>query len=156
MSNYNRVILVGRLSTDPELSYTPNGKAVTKMMLAINNQRKNKAGDKIDEADFIPITVWDKQAETVAEWLSKGKPALIEGRIKQERWISKDDQKRSRLVVIANAVRFLGSKADNKSTIEAPPADDAPAQDDKVDEVDIPKEVEARNDEYQQSEQVPS
>lgn len=129
MSNYNRTILLGNLTADPQLSYTPSGKAVAKFTLAVNSSHKNKAGDKVEDAEFIPIIVWDKQAETVAEWLSKGKSVLLEGRIKQERWTSKENEKRSRLVVIANAVRFLGSKSDNKSTKEAPPADDAPAQD---------------------------
>lgn len=133
MSNYNKTILLGNLTKDPDLSYTPSGKAVCKFTLAINSSHKNKAGEKIENADFIPVTVWDKQAETVAEWLSKGKSALVEGRIKQERWTTKENENRSRLVVIANAVRFIGSKSDSKSIKEELPADEANAQDDKPD-----------------------
>lgn len=151
MSNYNRAILVGRLTNDPELQYTPSGKAVAKFMLAINSSHKNKAGDKVDNADFIPITVWDKQAETVAEWLSKGKPVLVEGRIKQEKWVSKDGQNRSRLLVIANAVRFLGSKDDNKSTKKVAPQDDAPAQDESQEDNAPAQDVSPADDAIVQS-----
>lgn len=128
MSNYNRTILLGNLTKDPDLSYTPSGKAVCKFTLAINSSHKNKAGEKVENADFIPVTVWDKQAETVGEWLSKGKSCLVEGRLKQERWTTKENENRSRLVVIANAVRFLGGKRDDKPIEETPPADDQPAQ----------------------------
>lgn len=129
MSNYNRIILMGNLTRDPELSYTSNGKAVAKFMIAVNSSHKNKAGDKVEEAEFVPVTVWDKQAETVAEWLSKGSPVLLEGRIKQERWVSKENENRSRLVVVANAVRFIGTKKDKKTTQDEPPPTDDNAQD---------------------------
>ena len=128
MSNYNRTILLGNLTKDPDLTYTPAGKAVCKFTLAINSSHKNKAGEKVENADFIPVTVWDKQAETVGEWLSKGKSCLVEGRLKQERWTTKENENRSRLVVVANAVRFLGGKSDNKPVEDKPPADDQPAQ----------------------------
>lgn len=107
MSNYNRVTLVGRLSADPILSYTPAGKPVCKFALAINNKYTNKAGDKVEDVDFIPITVWDKQAENSAEWLSKGKLALVEGRLRQEKWTDKEGKKRSSISVTANLIRFL-------------------------------------------------
>lgn len=118
MSNYNRVILVGRLSTDPILSYTPSGKPVTKFSLAVNNRHKNKAGDKVEDVDFVPVTVWDKQAENVAEWLTKGKMALIEGRLRQERWTNKEGKKRSAITVTANIVRFLSKSASQKADLQ--------------------------------------
>lgn len=123
MPSFNSVVLAGNLTRDPELRYTPNGKAVCDFDLAINSYHKNKEGEKIEETVFVPVTVWAKQAETVAEFLKKGRPALIGGRIKQERWTSKEGVKRSRLTVTANIVRFLGqsAKEDSQSKpIESP------------------------------------
>lgn len=127
MSSFNSVCLAGNLTRDPELRYTPNGKAVASFDLAINSFHKDKAGKKVEETVFIPITVWAKQAETCAEWLKKGRPVLIGGRIRQERWLSKEGEKRSRLSVTANIVRFLGTsaKGDTQSKpIESPEQDD--------------------------------
>jgi len=149
MSNYNRVILMGNLTRNPELSYTPNGKAVAKFMIAVNSSHKNKAGDKVEEAEFVPVTVWDKQAETVAEWLSKGSPVLLEGRIKQERWVSKDNENRSRLVVVANAVRFIGTKKDKKTTQDEPPVHDENAQ-------DVDDDIKHLDDNKKKSEHAPA
>lgn len=133
MSNYNKVILIGRLTADPVLSYTPAGKPVCKFSIAINSNYTNKAGEKKENVDFVAVTVWDRQAETSAEFLKKAKLVLVEGRLKQEKWTDKENKNHSTLSVTANFVRYLAS---GKSEAPAPakakakaPADHEPAQD---------------------------
>lgn len=127
MSSFNSVCLAGHLTKDPDLRYTPNGKAVASFDIAINSFHKDKAGNKVEETVFVPITVWARQAEVCGEFLKKGSPVLIGGRIRQERWTSKEGQKRSRLIVVAQIVRFLGNstKEDSPSKpIESAEQDD--------------------------------
>ena len=109
MASLNRVILMGNLTRDPELRYTPSGTAVTQLGLAMNRRHKTQSGEWQEEATFVEIEVWGRQAETSAQYLSKGRQALIEGRLKLDRWETKDGQKRSRLKVVAFRVVFLGS-----------------------------------------------
>lgn len=113
---FNSVSIAGNLTRDPELRYTPNGKSVASFDIAINSFHKDKAGNKIEETVFIPITVWAKQADVCAQYLKKGHPVLIGGRIRQERWEAKEGGKRSRLVVVAQIVRFLKNKAQEDSS----------------------------------------
>ena len=113
MASFNKVMLMGNLTRDPELRYTPNGSAVASFGLAVN--RKFKQGDELKEdVCFVDITVWGKQGENCAEYLSKGRPAFIEGRLQYSTWES-DGQKKSKLEVVANAVQFLGSRGDSQS-----------------------------------------
>jgi single-strand DNA-binding protein len=108
MASFNKVMLMGNLTRDPELRYTSNGSAVTSFGLAVN--RKFKQGDEWkDDVCFVDITVWGKQGENCAEYLSKGRPAFIEGFLKFSTWES-DGQKRNKLEVVANTVQFLGSR----------------------------------------------
>lgn len=100
----NKIILIGRLTQDPELRYTPSGNAVASFGLAVERPYTNQAGER--EVDFITIIVWRKLAETVANHLQKGRLVAIDGRIQQQRW-EKDGQKYSRLVVVAENVKFL-------------------------------------------------
>ena len=126
MSSFNSVCLAGRLTNDVNLRHTPNGKAVASFDIAINSTHKDKAGNKVEETVFVPVTVWAKQAETCEKYLKKGNPVLIGGRIRQERWEAKDGGKRSRLVVVAQIVRFLEYKAKENSSskpIESPEQD---------------------------------
>ena len=107
MASFNKVMLMGNLTRDPELRFTSNGSAVTSFGLAVN--RKFKQGDEWkDDVCFVDITVWGKQGENCAEYLSKGRPAFIEGFLKFSTWES-DGQKRNKLEVVANTVQFLGS-----------------------------------------------
>ena len=107
MASFNKVMLMGNLTRDPELRYTSNGSAVTSFGLAVN--RKFKQGDEWkDDVCFVDITVWGKQGENCAEYLSKGRPAFIEGFLKFSTWES-DGQKRNKLEVVASTVQFLGS-----------------------------------------------
>ena len=102
---FNRVILIGNLTKDPDVRYTPNGTPVTTMRLAVTS--KYKQGDDMkDETLFIDVVVFGKQAETCGQYLSKGNPVLVEGRLRERRWESEGTQK-SKFEVTANNVRFL-------------------------------------------------
>ena len=112
MANFNKVLLMGNLTRDPELRYTANGAAVTGFGLAVN--RKYKQGDEWkDDVCFVDITVWGKPGENCAEYLSKGRPVFVEGYLRFSSWES-DGQKRSKLEVVANTVQFLGGRGDVK------------------------------------------
>jgi single-strand DNA-binding protein len=109
MASYNRVVLVGNLTRDPELRYIPSGTAVTEIGLAVNDRRKNAAGEWIDETTFIDITLWGRQAEIASEYLNKGSSVLIEGRLKLDTW-EKDGKKNSKLRVVGERMQMLGSR----------------------------------------------
>ena len=108
MASYNRVVLVGNLTRDPELRYIPSGTAVTEIGLAVNDRRKGPNGDWIEETTFVDVTLWGRTAEIASEYLSKGSSVLIEGRLKLDTW-EKDGKKNSKLRVVgethANARR---------------------------------------------------
>ena len=117
MASFNKVMLMGNLTRDPELRYTSNGSAVTSFGLAVN--RKFKQGDEQKEdVCFVDITVWGKQGENCAEYLSKGRPVFVEGRLQYSTWES-DGQKKSKLDVVANTVQFLGSRGDSQGSTPA-------------------------------------
>ena len=112
MASFNKVMLMGNLTRDPELRFTANGSAVASFGLAVN--RKFKHGDEWkDDVCFVDITVWGKQGENCAEYLSKGRPAFVEGYLKFSTWES-EGQKRNKLEVVANTVQFLGSRNDSQ------------------------------------------
>jgi single-strand DNA-binding protein len=110
MANYNRVILIGNLTRDPELRYTPGGAPVCNFDLAVNRTYTTQAGERREEVCYITIVTWGKQAETCAEYLNKGRPALVEGRLTQRSWETPDGQKRSKHEVVADRVQFLGGR----------------------------------------------
>lgn len=108
MASYNRVILVGNLTRDPELRYIPSGTAVSDIGLAVNDRFKR--GDQwVEEPVFVDITLWGRTAEVANEYLSKGSSVLIEGRLKLDRW-EKDGQKHSKLKVIGEKMQMLGGR----------------------------------------------
>ena len=109
MASFNRVILVGNLTRDPELRYTPGGTAVTDIGLAVNDRRKNAQGEWVEETTFVDVTLWGRTAEIASEYLGKGAPALIEGRLKLDTWES-DGQKRSKLKVIGEKLQLLSAR----------------------------------------------
>jgi single-strand DNA-binding protein len=109
MASYNRVILIGNVTRDPELRYIPSGTAVTTLGLAVNDRRKNSAGEWVDETTFVDVTLWGRTAEIATEYLSKGSPVLIEGRLKLDNW-EKDGQKFSKLKVVGDRMQLLGSR----------------------------------------------
>jgi single-strand DNA-binding protein len=111
MANFNRVILLGNLTRDVELKYTATGLAVTEIGLAVNERRKNQqTGEWTEEPVFVDITLWGRTAEIASEYLSKGSPVLIEGRLKYDTW-EKDGQKRSKLRVVGETMQLLGSRS---------------------------------------------
>lgn len=110
MASYNRVILMGNVTRDIELKYLQSGTAVTEMGLAVNDRRKNQqTGEWIDETTFVDVTLWGRTAEIAGEYLSKGSPVLIDGRLKLHTW-EKDGQKHSKLRVVCENLRLLGGR----------------------------------------------
>lgn len=107
MASFNRVILVGNITRDIELRYTSGGTAVTEAGLAVNDRRKNQSGEWVEETTFVDVTLWGRQAEVANEYLSKGSPVLIEGRLKLDTWET-DGQKRSKLRVVGERMQMLG------------------------------------------------
>ena len=116
MSSYNRVILVGNLTRDAELRYTPGGTAVTDLGLAVNEKRKVNE-EWVEEVTYIDVTLWGRTAEVASEYLSKGSSCLIEGRLKLDQW-EQDGQKRSKLKVVGEKMQIL-SKRDQQGASEA-------------------------------------
>src|SRR6266511_3722920 len=110
MASFNRVILVGNLTRDPELRYTPKGTAVAKVGLAVNRVWTTETGEKKEEVTFVDVDVFGRTAENVGQYMRKGSPILIEGRLRLDQWDDKQTgQKRSRLGVVGENVQFLGS-----------------------------------------------
>ena len=109
MASFNRVILMGNLTRDPELRYIQSGMAVTDIGVAVNDKRKTASGEWVEEVTFVDVTVWGRQAETMGEYLTKGSPVLIEGRLKLDSW-EKDGQKRTKLKVVCDNMRMLGGR----------------------------------------------
>ena len=114
MASYNRVILVGNLTRDVDLRYTSGGTAVTDVGLAVNDRRKGQNGEWVDETTFVDVTLWGRQAEVASEYLSKGAPVLIEGRLKLDTWET-DGQKRSKLKVVGDRMQMLGGRSGGRS-----------------------------------------
>jgi single-strand DNA-binding protein len=110
MASFNKVILVGNLTRDPELRYTPKGTAIAKIGLAVNRNWTSESGEKKEEVTFIDVDVFGRTAENVGQYMRKGRPILIEGRLRLDQWDDKQTgQKRSKLGVVAETVQFLGS-----------------------------------------------
>src|SRR4029079_12520311 len=110
MASYNKVILVGNLTRDPELRYTPKGMAIAKIGLAVNRNWTSEGGEKKEEVTFVDVDIFGRTAENVAQYMKKGRPILIEGRLRLDQWDDKQTgQKRSKLGVVGEVVQFLGS-----------------------------------------------
>ncbi len=128
----NKVMISGRLTRDPELRYTPSGIAVTTLRMAVNSSFFSKEKEKREEVCYIDVVAWRRQAETCVEYLRKGSPAFIEGRLQSRSWETQDGQKRSTIEVQADRVQFLEWGGDrekapapaSESRTAPPPADD--------------------------------
>lgn len=129
MATFNQVILLGNLTRDPEIRFTPGGDAVASFGLAVNNRYK-KDGEVKEEVSFFDVEAWKKTAELCGEYLAKGRPVLIQGRLKQDRWEDDHGNKRSKIKVVAMAVQFLGSKDKEDAPAGAPAGGAAPPPDD--------------------------
>lgn len=111
MASYNKVMLMGNLTRDPEIRYTPKGTAVCEIGLAINRYFSGESGDKREETTFVDVTLWGRTAEIAQEYLKKGRPVFIEGRLQLDTWDDKQSgQKRSKLRVVAEGMQLLGSR----------------------------------------------
>ena len=111
MANLNKVMLIGNLTRDPELRHTPKGSAVAEISLAINRNWTNDQGQKQEDTTFVEVTLWGRQAELAQQYLTKGRPVYIEGRLQLDSWDDKDTgKKRSKLRVIGENMQFLDSK----------------------------------------------
>ena len=111
MASFNKVILMGNLTRDPEVRYTPKGSAVTDIGLAVNRVYSTEQGEKREETTFVDITLWGRTAEIAGEYLKKGRPVLIEGRLQLDSWDDKQSgQKRSKLKVIGESMQLLGGR----------------------------------------------
>ena len=110
MANLNKVMLIGNLTRDPELRYTPKGTAVAEIGMAINRVRTDEQGQRQEDTTFVDVTLWGRQAELAQQYLSKGRPVYIEGRLQMDTWEDKAScQKRSKLKVVGENMQFLGS-----------------------------------------------
>ena len=121
MASFNKVILIGNLTRDPELRYTPKGTAVAKLGLAVNRQWKTDSGESREEVTFVDIDAFGRSAEVIGQYCKKGKPLMIEGRLRLDTWEDKQtNQKRSKLSVVLESFQFLGDGGGNRGGEGAP------------------------------------
>lgn len=125
MASLNKVFLIGNLVRDPDARQTPSGTPVTDMRLAVTRQYRTNDGRQQEETCFVDVTVWGRSAETAGQYLRKGSPVLVEGRLKLDEWTTKDNQKASRLSVVAERVQFLGAPRRGEYGDAPPDAGDA-------------------------------
>jgi single-strand DNA-binding protein len=110
-SNINRVTITGNLTRDPELRNLPSGTAVCKLRVAVNSRRKDgQSGEWVDKPNYFDVTVWGAQGENCANYLSKGRPVAVDGRLDWREWETQEGQKRQAVEIIADTVQFLGSR----------------------------------------------
>ena len=118
MANLNRVLLIGNLTRDPDVRYTPKGTAVTEIALAVNRIYSGEDGEKKEETTFVDVTLWARQAEIAGQYLKKGRPVFVEGRLQLDSWDDKQTgQKRSRLRVVAENLQFLGGRQEGEGSV---------------------------------------
>lgn len=132
--SFNRLILVGNLGKDPELRYTPQGTPVCTFSLATNDRRKDRNGEMQDETMWFRVTVWGRQAENVSQYLAKGRPVYVEGRLRIDEWTDREGVQRHTLDVTATDVKFLGGKPEPEHA-QAPGRS---AEPEMLDDDDIP------------------
>jgi single-strand DNA-binding protein len=111
-ANINRVVLVGNLTRDPEVRQTPSGTSVCSLRIAVNSRRRDESGQWTDKPNYFSISVFGNQAESCAQYLSKGRPVAIDGRLDWREWQTQDGQKREAVEIVAESVQFLGSRGD--------------------------------------------
>jgi single-strand DNA-binding protein len=120
MANLNKVFLIGNLTRDPQLRYTPSGSAVADLGLAVNRKYKAQDGTLKEDVCYVNLTAWGRTAENAAEYLSKGRPVFVEGRLKFDQWESKEGEKRNKLSVVIERLQFLGSRGTGPAQSRAP------------------------------------
>ena len=145
MANFNRVIVAGNLTRDPQLSYTPNNTTVCEFGLAVNRRWRDRDGNSKEEVCYLDLTAYGRQGEVINQYMSKGRPLLVEGRLRYNQWTNKEGQKRSKLDVVVENFTFLGGgqgaggRSGEPARTAAPqddrppaPSDDLPAEDPDV------------------------
>jgi single-strand DNA-binding protein len=139
MIEVNKVFLAGRLTQDPELRYTPSGVAVTTLRMAVNTTFWGKDSEKREEVCYLNVVVWQKQAEKCVEYLRKGRPVFIEGRLQSRQWEAQDGQKRTTIEVNANRVQFMDWAEERAGTApretDVPPTPESPAAPEESDDI---------------------
>ncbi len=128
MASFNKVLLMGNLTRDPEVRYTPKGTAIATIGLAVNRVWTTEGGEKKEEVTFVDVDVWGRQAETVGQYLSKGSPLFVEGRLKLDTWDDKETgQKRSKMRVVCENFQFIGApKGKTEVSDQQPPRSERP------------------------------
>jgi single-strand DNA-binding protein len=122
MANLNRVLLIGNLTRDPDLRYTPKGTAVTEIGLAVNRVYTGEDGERKEETTFVDVTLWARLAEIAGQYLKKGRPVFVEGRLQLDTWDDKQTgQKRSKLRVVAENIQLLGARQEGEVPTSPPP-----------------------------------
>lgn len=145
--SYNKVILMGNLTRDPELRYTPKGTATAKIGLAVNRQWKSDSGEQKEEVTFIDIDAWGRQAEVIAQYCKKGSQLFVEGRLKLDTWDDKaTGKKQYKLKVVLEGFSFIGGKPDQK------PAENPNA---KIDREDVPPPLPSSGTTSEQDDSIP-
>lgn len=124
MASLNKVLLIGNLAKDPELRYTPQGTAVVNLRMAVNRRWKDKAGEQKEEVCFLTVVAWDKQAEVCNQYLRKGAPVFVEGRLQSRSWEDNAGQKRNVIEVRAERIQFLSQGQGGQAAKAAVPADE--------------------------------
>ncbi len=114
MAAINRVVLVGNLTRDPELRHTPSGTAVCNLRLAVNTRRKDETGQWVDKPNYFDVTVWGNQGERCAQYLAKGRPVAVDGRLEWREWETPEGNKRQAVDIVADTVQFLGGRGDGE------------------------------------------
>jgi single-strand DNA-binding protein len=146
MANFNKVILLGNLTRDPQLRYLPSNTPVCDFGMAVNRRYRGQDGEMKEEVCYVDVDAFGKQAETLSQYMSKGRPLLLEGRLRFRQWTTEDGQKRSKLSVVAEGFQFVGGRGEDgggapsrapagrgAARSDGPPMDDAPpASDDDI------------------------
>lgn len=153
MANFNKVIIAGNLTRDPEVRYTPRGTAIARLSVALNRSYKTETGETREEVSYVDVDAFGRQAEVIAQYFRKGRPILIEGRLRQDRWEDKNTgQKQSKLLVVLESFSFLDSRgggADAGADVAPPargstpsrpaaPAAGGPEEEPPIDDDDVP------------------
>ena len=115
-ANINRVVLVGNLTRDPELRHTPGGTPVCSLRVAVNDRKRDESGNWVDKPNFFRISVFGNQAENCAQYLAKGRPVAIDGRLDWRQWEAQDGSKREAVEIVAESVQFLGGRGDGEGS----------------------------------------
>jgi len=126
-TNINRVVLTGNLTRDPELRSTPGGTSVCSLRIATNTRRKDQSGNWVDKPNYFDVTVWGAQGENCAQYLQKGRPVAVDGRLEWREWQDQQGNKRQSVEIIADSVQFLGSREGGDNGGRFTPQPDVPA-----------------------------